>query len=115
MSCTQTLTRVRNGDTWDGLPECGPSSVDADIDDPLALVRMTFTLAGASTPALTLSSADASQITIDDAAGYVFSVLPRTMTLAAGFYSWAIELTDDADRIQTPTGGTGTIEILADT
>lgn len=115
MSCALiTLTPVRVGDTWDGLTGT-PSSVDTDIEDPLARVRMTFTLAGASTPALTLDSNTEGQATFD-ADTWEFAFLARTpIGLTAGFYSWAIEFTDDADRVQTPRTATGTIEILADT
>lgn len=74
---------------------------------------MTFTLAGASSPALTLSSAVGSEITIDDAASWMFTVHPRIMNLAAGYYSWAIELRDTEDRRQTPPGST--IQITPDT
>jgi len=47
---------------------------------------------------LTLSSATAGQITINTATAYAwsFTVEPRALNLAAGTYSFAVEVTDSA-------------------
>jgi hypothetical protein len=108
--CTETieLPWARSGDTWDGITEASLSSTGTQFADPLALVEMNFFVAGSTTSALTLSSAD-DEITIADAATWSYVVEPLTMTLAAGQYSWTLRFTDTADRAVTWL--TGTIEI----
>lgn len=109
MSCccaTFTLPSVYAGDTWrGGVGQL--SSTGTIFSSHLALVRMVFTAAGSSTPALTLSSADSSQITIDDAVSWIFTLKKRTpIGIAAGFYSWTIETTDDNGDVGTYYKGT---------
>lgn len=113
MSCTNTcdcidsitLPWVRSGDTWDGITEASLSSTGTQFADPLAAVEMKFFVAGSTTSALTLSSADA-EITIADAAAWSYVVEPLTMTLAVGQYYWTLRFTDTADRAVTWLSGT---------
>ena len=101
---------VKN-DTWDGLSDCQFSSDGSAFASPLALVRMTFKDSGGSVR-LTLSSANADEIEITDASGWMFDILPRVLTMAEGAYSWGIETTDDQDVVKTRV--VGTIQILQD-
>jgi hypothetical protein len=112
MSCsTIQLPATRKGDTWDGMT-VALSSTGTTFADSLSAVHMSFWLAGATTAALDLKSAD-SEVTIDDAAAWEFTVDPVSpMTLAAGQYSWQIQTTDSAGVIKTYLSGT--IEITSD-
>ena len=112
MSCsTIQLPATRKGDTWDGMT-VALSSDGTTFADSLSAVHMSFWLAGATTAALDLKSADG-EITIDDAAAWEFTVDPVSpMTLAAGQYSWQIQTTDSGGLIKTYLSGT--IEITSD-
>jgi hypothetical protein len=103
------LDPVVKGDTWDGL-SVTMTSTGTELDDPLASVQMSFWLAGATTAALDLTSADG-DITIEDADAWEFRVEAISpLTLAAGYYSWAIQTTDDAGRVKTYLKGTLPVE-----
>jgi hypothetical protein len=73
---------------------------------------MTFKLGGVES--LTLTSA-ASQITINDAAAWEFTVEPISrLTLTAGVHSWAIETTSSASPASVQDYIVGTLEVKAD-
>jgi hypothetical protein len=106
-----TLPEAKTDKTWDGL-NVSMSSTGTTFDEPLASVKMTFKLAGAES--LTLTSA-ASQITINDAAAWDFTVEPISrLTLAAGVHSWAIETTSSASPASVQDYIVGVINVKAD-
>ena len=123
MSDTTTLYSASNvklpdtfkGDTWDGLT-WEISSVDADDTRfAAALVGCRFelqTLAGVA--ALSLSSATAGQITINNSAANAWSVTveSRILSLAAGEYLYGLEFTDADGVVKTYL--TGSLTVLAD-
>lgn len=90
------LGLVAAGETWSGLTFTIDSSDDTAYASALTRVRMSWRAAGAV--ALTLDSAAAGQITIANPTAYAwsFTVEPRALALAAGFYTWAIETTAGA-------------------
>lgn len=107
-----TLDPAFRGTTWSGLTVDGMSSDGTTFSANLAAAKMSFVLAGASTEALSLTSA-AGDITITDAAAWAFRVEEITpWALAKGVYYWSIELTD-ADGI-IDVYFTGTIQTKAD-
>jgi len=91
------LDETVTGETFDGFTLTIDSSDDTKFADTLSLVRMSWR-DESGTVVLTLSSATAGQITINTATAYAwsFTVEPRTLSLTAGFYSWAVETTDSA-------------------
>jgi hypothetical protein len=101
MSCSLeniTLPDTVSSETFSGLSFEITSSDDTKYADTLSRVRMSWKNA-AGNVSLTLDSETAGQITIDTDTAYewAFTVEPRTLSLAAGFYSWSIEVTDSAD------------------
>ena len=116
MSCnlkSVNLGATASGETWDGLTLTIDDSDDTKFADTLSLVRMSWTDSDGAV-ALTLSSAT-SAITINTATAYAwsFTVEPRTLSLDAGVYSWAIETTDSAGVIDKDMMA-GTHEITDD-
>jgi hypothetical protein len=106
-----TLPEAKTDKTWDGMT-VSLSSTGTTFDEALASVKMTFKLAGVES--LTLTSA-ASQITINDAAAWDFTVEPISrLTLAAGVHSWAIETTSSASPASVQDYIVGTITVKAD-
>lgn len=98
-------------DTWDGLSNCSFSSDGTAFASSLSLVRMFFR-DEENVVGLELSSAN-STITIDNAAGWQFTVNPVSpMNLAIGQWYWSIETTDYDGIIKTRVFGT--IEITQD-
>lgn len=103
------------GDTWDGLT-WELSSVDADdtrFSATLSLCRFELqTLAGVA--ALSLSSATAGQITINNATANSWSVTvePRILSIAAGEYLYGLEFTDADGVVKTYL--TGSLTVLDD-
>jgi len=113
MSCApvNVLTPVISGDGWPGLPACSFSSTGTAFAEPLALVEMFWENKETGVIELTLSSAGEDPgITIDSAADWTFSVLPRVITLAAGAKSWSIRTTATGGLPRTRLRGT--IDIL---
>ena len=109
-----TLESVASGETWGGLTFAITSSDDTDYASALSRVRMTWK-DSAGTAVLTLDSNTGGQITITTATAYAwdFTVEPRTLSLTAGIYSWAIETTD-ADGVVDKDRLAGTQQITAD-
>lgn len=96
-------------DTWDGISEASLTSDGDALSSPLESVTMTFRDVN-GTVALTLSSEEAEEITIDDADAWQFTVLPKTpFGLTAGTYSWRLQFTDESGRAKTYLTGTITI------
>lgn len=107
------LDEVSSGETWAGISYQMTSSDDTEFANNLSRVRMTFkTAAGVS--ALTLDSED-DQITIDSSSAYAwaYTVEPLALTLASGWYSWAVETTDSTGRTNKDHLA-GTINITPD-
>jgi len=98
------------GDTWNGFPSI-------TIQNPLALgdldsVKMGFKVTPTNTvPALELTSANG-DITITDAANWVFTVNPGRYNLPVGKYIWQIEAADDSNPAYVQTYLEGTAEVL---
>ena len=118
MAC-QTLKSIKldptaSGETWDGLTFSIDSSDDTKFAAALSRVRMTWRNTSGQT-LLTLDSNTAGHITITTATAYAwaFTVEPRALNLAAGMYSWAIEVTD-ADGVVDKDFVTGSHQILSD-
>lgn len=101
MSCCDfTLEPIKSTDTWDGWSG-SLSSDGTSFADELASLTLVFTLAGASTSALTINGV------VDDAAAWDWSFADRTpLGLSAGFYSWEIITVDSAGRTKTYYEGT---------
>lgn len=108
------LESVASGETWGGLTFTIDSSDDTDYGAALSRVRMTWKDSSGAV-ALTLDSNTAGQITINTATAYAwsFTVEPRTLSLTAGMYSWAIETTD-ADGTKDKDKLAGTQQITTD-
>lgn len=112
MSCNDSpfgivLDPVFAGDTWGGLT-VAMDSTGTEFAANLSSVRMQWR-DDDNTAQLTLTSAD-NEITITDAASWEITVEPVVLTLAAGYYSWAIETTDADGTIKTRLGGTHQIK-----
>jgi hypothetical protein len=108
------LDNVASGETWGGFTFAIDSSDDTEYAAALSRVRMTWKNAS-GTAALTLDSNSANEITISNSAPYAweFTVEPRTLSLTAGTYSWAIETTD-ADGVVDKDRLAGIQQILSD-
>lgn len=118
MSCqldNLTLPETVTGETFAGFTFEITSSDDTKYASTLDRVRMSWRNAATGEVALTLDSNTAGQITISTATAYAwtFTVEPRTLSIAAGFYSWSIEVTD-GDDILDKNYIAGTHRILAD-
>jgi len=101
-----TLSPATSGDTWQGLTTVF-SSDGTTFDDDVASVAFTV-LDSAGVEALALT--DGSGITINDAATWDITVDAITpLTLAAGVYSYTMEITDAGGTIRTWLAGTWTI------
>lgn len=98
------------GDTWNGFPSI-------TIQNPLApgdldSVKMGFKVTPTNTvPALELTSANG-DITITDAANWVFTINPGRYNLPVGKYIWQIEAADDSNPAYVQTYLEGTSEVL---
>jgi hypothetical protein len=99
-----------SGDTWNGLPS-------VTIQNPLApgnldSVKMAFKVSPQNgAPALELTSANG-DITITDAANWVFTVNPGRYELPVGKYIWQVETADDSSPAYIQTILEGTAEVL---
>ena len=118
MSCELeniTLPPTVTGETFLGLTFQITSSDDTKYADTLSRVRMSWKNSTSGTVALTLDSDTAGQITINTATAYAwkFTVEPRTLSIAAGYYSWSIEYTDSGSVVDK-NYMTGTHRILSD-
>lgn len=105
------LTPVYTGDGWPGLSDCSFSSDGTAFVEPLGLVEMFFENKDTGVIELTLTSAgDSPGITIDSAPDWMFTVLPRVITLTPGAKSWSIRTTAVGGLPRTRLRGT--IDIL---
>lgn len=99
------------GDTWSGFPSITVSNRVAPGD--LDSVKMAFKLnPKATTPTLELTSANG-DITISDAANWVFTVNPGRYDLPIGKYVWQIETSDNSSPAYVETLLDGTGEVLS--
>jgi len=99
------------GDTWNGFSSITISNRIAPGD--LDSVKMAFKLNPRSTnPTLELTSANG-DITISDAANWVFTVNPGRYDLPVGQYVWQIETSDNSSPAYVETLLTGDGEVLA--
>ena len=113
MSCSKllnhTLPETHKGCTWDGLSW----SVSSDATEYAAtLASARFQIQDEDgNAALTLTSATAGQVTLNTttAGAWDITVEPRTLTLDAGSYSYALETTDADGVIKPQMAGTLTI------
>jgi len=100
------LESVSTGDTHPGLEVTGVTINEAAPTFSLTSVRMDlrdFPDAATASKALTSGGGD---ITIDDAAAWVFTVEPFLMDLAAQTYYYDLETTDANGTIRTYLSGT---------
>ena len=107
------LDPVASGETWGGFSFAITYSDDTAYASTLARVRMTFKDSSGNAD-LKLDS-NSAQITINTATAYAwdFTVESRTLSLDAGYYSWAIETTD-GDGVVNKDALAGTIQITTD-
>jgi len=107
-----TLPPTSKGCTWDGLTWTVDSVTAGDTEFAAVLASARFQFKDAdNVSVLSLSSASASEITLNETAADSWSITvePRTLTIAAGTYTYALETTD-ADGVIKPRM-TGTIRI----
>jgi hypothetical protein len=99
------------GDTWNGFPSITVSNRVAPGN--LASVKMAFKLNPKSVmPTLELTSGNA-DITITDAANWVFTINPGRYELPIGQYVWQIETSDDSSPAYVETLIEGIGEVLS--
>lgn len=99
-----TLADAIQGNTWVGISQLDFSSDGTTFDDAIASVKFT---AVDSEGAEVLALTDGSGITIVDADLWQIVVDPITpLTIDAGTYSYALEITDDGGTIRTWLAGT---------
>lgn len=99
------------GDTWNGFPSITVSNRVAPGN--LASVKMAFKLNPKSVmPTLELTSGNA-DITITDAANWVFTINPGRYELPIGQYVWQIETTDTSNPAYVETLIEGIGEVLS--
>ena len=110
-----TLEETVTGETFAGLTFQITASNDDRYADTLTRVRMSWKNSATGAVALTLDSNTAGHITIETATAYAwkFTVEPRTLSIAAGSYSWSIEVTDSGSVVDK-NYMTGTHLILSD-
>ena len=118
MSCIlkhQHLNPTASGETWAGMTFAITSSDDTKYADTLTRVRMTWLNSSTGAVALTLDSDAVGEITIDSAVAFAwgFTVIERILSLAAGYYSYAVEVTDSGGIIDKDFIA-GTHEITVD-
>jgi hypothetical protein len=107
MSCQPTIPFIElpptfSTCTWPGLTWRIDSTDSTEFDAVLS--SAAFQLQTESgTAALTLSSATAGQVTLNNTAARAWDITvdPRILSLAAGNYAWALETTD-ADGVVKP-------------
>jgi len=109
------IPSVFKSETWDGLT-WRLLSVDTgstEFSGTLSLVRFQIQDCDGNA-VLTLSSATAGQVTINNAAPNLWDVTiePRVLSIDPGEYSWGLETTDDDGVVKHRIGGT--IPIKAD-
>ena len=98
------------GDTWQGIPSITISNRVAPGN--LDSVKLAFKLnPRATTPALELTSANG-DITITDAANWVFTVNPGRHDLQVGQNVWQLETADDSISTYVETLLQGVGEVL---
>lgn len=101
-----------HGDTWDGIPQIGPLTVNnVAPDSPLASARMDFR--GASTditPAYSLVTGTPlpgqGQITLRDAGLWILVIPVQSLPLGVGLYHFDLETIAADGSIFTPFQGT---------
>lgn len=100
----------RRGDTCDSLPGNAVTGSDGSpVDLTGASIRMHLRrLRGDRFAAMEFSTAD-STITIDDAAGGVFTVVGRIVSISVGTYVYDVEVTLASGSVRTVLTGCWTI------
>lgn len=99
-----TLPPTYKGCTWDGLTWTVDSVTGGDTEFSAALASARFQLKDAdNTSVLNLSSGVTGELTLNVTTTNAWSVTvePRTITVAAGTYTYALETTD-ADGVIKP-------------
>lgn len=98
-----TLESFTEGDTWKGIPSVTITVNGATPPSPISLVEMSFKKSGSvpSTP-VRLTSATPTQITLTNAAGWVFAVPPQVVAgLTYGNWTWRIRVTESTGEKHT--------------
>ena len=108
---TITLPPVVRGDTWDGFVVTGVLLDDAAPASALASALIHFREAtDAEDPAgHELSTDDAAELVIDDAAAWTLRAPAQSLPLAAGKWFFDIQFTDAAGDVRTYVSGTLTV------
>ena len=108
---SQNLEDVVEGDTWLGLTSVTITVDGSPPGDALASVAMTFKKSKRSGPASLELVSSGSEITLTDAANWIFAVAEVTpFPLKPGVYVYDVQTTDDQGVIQTYLEGE--IEVL---
>lgn len=92
-----TLPPTSKGCTWDGLTWTVSGVTGGDTEYAAALVSARFQLKDADNASvLSLTSATPGEVTLNvtTADAWSITVEPRTLTVAAGTYTYALETTD---------------------
>jgi len=95
---TLALVPFTAGDTWEGIPGIVVTINGAAPVSAMSLVTMRFRKSGlAASTAVELSSAQAGQIAITNAATWAFNVPEQIVAgLTAGTWTWQIRITNAA-------------------
>jgi uncharacterized surface anchored protein len=99
------LPDTDKGCTWDGLTVTIISD-DTEYASALSIARFQLQTS-TGTIALTLTSATAGEVTINDATAgqWSMTVESRVLTLDAGSYAWALETQDATGIVKKQLGG----------
>lgn len=109
------LFNLVSGDTWRGIPQIGPVTIQGPDDEApvqpsttLVSVRLNFTREGARSPSIRFGTMDVpdadAPIVIDNAVTWEFSIAPvspATWTPPAGVYTGHVETTDSDGLVLT--------------
>jgi hypothetical protein len=98
-----------SGKTWDGLTWSVSDVAPDDTEYAATLASARFQLQNsAGVAVLTLSTANADEMTINESAANAWSVTvePHILTVASGVYSYGLETTDADGRIKIKIAGT---------
>lgn len=89
-----------SGDTWEGIT-VGPVLINGiAVGADAVTCRMSFRSKNDRSLGQTLTTTN-SDITIEDAATWEFTVEPTVLTMDAGSYGWDFEVTDSSGVIRT--------------
>lgn len=105
---TYTMPTFVRGDTWQGVDSMTITVNSAAPANSLSSVLTQFRRNRTATgePLLELSSADASEIVIDDADNWVIQFPPQQLSLPAGTFYYDIQFTDSSGAVKTYVSGT---------